>query len=89
MDYLTQSFSDLAWLGKDSWECHPRFIASKYSLNPQVLITRTKADFNLNILQYKIKFIKTTGMYIDFVDYLGWFSLISTLEESPVAQRFG
>jgi hypothetical protein len=23
------------------------------------------------------------------VDYLGWLSLMSTLEESPVAQRFG
>jgi hypothetical protein len=44
MNYLTQSFSDLAWLGQDSWECHLGFIASKYSLNPQVLITRTEAD---------------------------------------------
>jgi hypothetical protein len=25
----------------------------------------------------------------DIVDYLGWFSLMSTLEESLVAQRFG
>jgi hypothetical protein len=40
MKYLTQPFSDLAWLGQDSWECHPGFIASKISLNPQVLITK-------------------------------------------------
>ena len=45
MNYLTQSFSDLAWLGKYSWECHLGFIASKHSLNPQVLITRIKDDF--------------------------------------------
>jgi len=51
MNYITQSFSDLAWLGKDSWECHPRFIASKYSLNPQVLITRSEANYSLNMLQ--------------------------------------
>jgi hypothetical protein len=23
MNYVTQSFLDLSWLGKDSWECHP------------------------------------------------------------------
>jgi hypothetical protein len=44
MNYLTQSFSDLAWIGQDSWECHPEFTASKYSLNTQVLIIRTEAD---------------------------------------------
>jgi hypothetical protein len=36
MEHLTQSFSYILWLGQDSWECHPRFIASKISLNPQV-----------------------------------------------------
>jgi hypothetical protein len=25
----------------------------------------------------------------DIVDYLGWFSMMSTLEEIPIAQRFG
>jgi hypothetical protein len=45
MEHLTQSFSYLAWLGQDSWECHPWFIASKHSLNTQVLITRIRASF--------------------------------------------
>jgi hypothetical protein len=40
MENLTQSFSYLSWLGQDSWECHLGFIASKNSLNPQVLITK-------------------------------------------------
>jgi hypothetical protein len=40
MECHTQSFLDLTWLGKYSWECHPRFIASKPSLNPQVSITK-------------------------------------------------
>jgi hypothetical protein len=43
MEYLTQSFSDLAWLRQDIWECHPDFIASKHSLNPQVLITKDQS----------------------------------------------
>ena len=45
MEYLTQSFSDLACIGKYSWECHPRFIASKLSLNPQVSITKDQGLF--------------------------------------------
>ena len=45
MENLTQAFSDLARLRQDSWECHPGFIASKYLLNLQVLITKTEADF--------------------------------------------
>jgi hypothetical protein len=42
MKNLTQAFSDLARLRKDSWECYPEFIAfnSKQSLNPQVICTR-------------------------------------------------
>jgi hypothetical protein len=57
MEHPTQSFSDLAWLGQDSWECHPGFIASKHSLNPQVLITRIKVGFMICICcNVKIKF---------------------------------
>jgi hypothetical protein len=60
MEHLTQSFSDLSWLGKDSWECHPGFIASKHSLNPQVLITRIKVGFMICICcNVKIKFIQS------------------------------
>jgi hypothetical protein len=42
MKNLTQAFSNLARLRKDSWECYPGFIAfnSKQSLNPQVICTR-------------------------------------------------
>jgi len=59
MEHLAQSFLDLAWLGQDSWECHPGFIASKHSLNPQVLITRIKDDFMIcNFCNVKIKFIQ-------------------------------
>jgi hypothetical protein len=49
MEYLTQSFLDLVWLGQDSWECHPKFITSKLSLNPQVSIAKDKADFMIYI----------------------------------------
>jgi len=49
MEHLTQSFSDISWLGQDSWECHSGFIASKHSLNLQVLITRIKASFMICI----------------------------------------
>ena len=60
MEHLTQSFSHLAWLGQDSWECHLGFIASKHSLNPQVLITRIKADFMICICcNVKIKFTQS------------------------------
>jgi hypothetical protein len=41
MEYLTQSFSNLAWLGQDSWECDLGFIASKHSLNPEVAFNKT------------------------------------------------
>jgi hypothetical protein len=59
MEHLTQSFSDLSWLGKDSWECHSGFIASKHSLNLQVLITRIKVDFMIcKCCDVKIKFIQ-------------------------------
>jgi hypothetical protein len=59
MECLTQSFSYLVWLGQDSWECHLGFIASKHSLNPQVLITRIKDDFMIcKCCDVKIKFIQ-------------------------------
>jgi hypothetical protein len=51
MNHLTQSFSDLSWLGQDSWECHLGFIASKYSLNLKGLIIRIEDDYSLNMLK--------------------------------------
>jgi hypothetical protein len=57
MEHPTQSFSDISWIGQDSWECHSGFIDSKHSLNPQVLITRIKARFMICICcNVKIKF---------------------------------
>jgi len=54
MEHLTQSFLDLSWLRQDSWERHPGFIASKNSLNPQVLITKDQGwIYDLYMLQYK------------------------------------
>ena len=38
MENLTQEFLDLVGLRKDSWECHPGFIALRQSLNPHVLM---------------------------------------------------
>jgi len=35
MENLTQEFSDLVGLRKDSWECRTGFISLKQSLNPQ------------------------------------------------------
>jgi hypothetical protein len=59
MEHLTQSFSYISWLGQDSWEYDPRFIASKHSLNPQVLIPRIKVDFIIcKCCDVKIKFIQ-------------------------------
>jgi hypothetical protein len=60
MEHPTQSFLDISWLGQDSWECHPTFIASKHSLNTQVLITRIKAGLMICICCYvKTKFKKS------------------------------
>lgn len=44
-----QTFSDLARLKQDSWECYPGFIAlkSKQSLDPQVIDTRNQSWFYL------------------------------------------
>jgi hypothetical protein len=45
MENLTQAFSDLVGIKQDIWECYPGFIASKQSLNPQVLITEDQGWF--------------------------------------------
>jgi hypothetical protein len=67
MEHLTQSFSYIVLIGHDSWECHPRFIASKHSINPQLLITRTEVDFIIYICcNMKSNLYKATGMYADF-----------------------
>jgi hypothetical protein len=67
MEHLTQSFSYLTWLGQDSWECHLGFIASKHSLNPQVLITSIKASFMICICcNVKIKFIQSCHNVYNF-----------------------
>jgi hypothetical protein len=51
MENLTQAFSDLFGLRKDSWECHLGFIVKeKQSLNPQVLSTRDQGWFVLYII---------------------------------------
>jgi hypothetical protein len=49
MKNLTQTFSDLARLKQDSWECYPGFIAlkSKQSLDPQAIYTRDQGWFYL------------------------------------------
>jgi hypothetical protein len=50
MENLTQEFSDLTELGKDSWECHLGVYSLKTkrkSLNPQVLSTRDQGWFVL------------------------------------------
>jgi len=68
MEHPTQSFSDLAWLRQDSWECHLGFIASKHSLNPQVLITRIKVGFMICICcNVKIKFKQSYNNVYNFL----------------------
>jgi hypothetical protein len=57
----------VSFLGRDRNRNIGGFISSKYSPNPQVLITRIEADLLMKrMLQYKTKFIKVSVIYIDF-----------------------